>query len=401
MEIPAYGLSNRVEDNLIMACAASVVMEDRRLALRRLANECRDWTFVVEACRAHGVGSLVCFTLETHAPDLVPRKIREIMQARFQANARRNLLLTQELLSLIQEFRQNGIKVIPFKGPLLAITAYGNVALREFLDLDILVQKKDFHHARELLVARGCRQPAAQIGQPTEEYFKSQLGCDYIRADGLVALELHWSFVQKWLGFCVDLDTIWATSQPVKVGKEEVLNLPTDITLLYLCAHGAKHRWSRLCWVVDVAEILRARPELNWEKILALARNSGCQRTLFIGLHLAKTLLKVSIPESVWAKISQDKLAVSLARTLGEQMFAPGNNSARKWSGWDKDWFHIRTKERWREKFVYLGQLALWVFQPSDKDRRWIHLPQWLNWLYVFLRPIRVAWQSLPAVAMQ
>jgi Uncharacterised nucleotidyltransferase len=397
METPAYTESpHQVEDDLIMACAAPVVTEDRRATLRRLAGECRDWAYVIEACRAHGVSSLVCFTLGANAPDLVPKESQEILQTRFKANACRNLFLTQELLSLIQKFRVNGIEVIPFKGPLLAITAYGNVALREFLDLDILVQKKDFSRARELLATRGYRSP---VGQLTESYFKSQLGSDHIREDGRVALELHWSFVQKWLGFHVDLGAIWAAPPQIKVGQVPVLTLPADITLLYLCAHGAKHHWSRLCLVVDVGEVLRARPELNWRALLETAKSSGCQRTLLIGLHLAKTLLKVTIPDDVWAVIRQDKQAISLARTLGEQMFAPGNNSAREWSGWDKDWFHIRTKERWREKLVYLGQLALWVLQPSDKDRQWIHLPHWLDWLYPFLRPIRVAWQSLPAVA--
>jgi hypothetical protein len=61
-----------------------------------------------------------------------------------------------------------------------------------------------------------------------------------------------------------------------------------------------------------------------------------------------------------------------------------------------REWFYIRTKERWREKLVCLYHVAQLVFQPSDKDRDWIRLPQWLNWLYVLLRPIRVTYQSLP-----
>jgi len=400
METPAYTQApHQVENSLILACAATVVTEDRRVTLRHLAGECRDWAYVVEACHAHGVSSLVCFTLEANAPDLVPKKIREILQARFKANACRNLFLTQELGSLVRIFRENGIAVIPFKGPLLAITAYDNVALREFLDLDILVQKKDFHRARELLATRGYRPLIAHDGPLTESDLKSQLGCNHIRQDGRVLLEMHWSFIQKWLGFHMDLDAIWATTQTVKVGQERVLVLPWDITLLYLCAHGAKHQWSRLCWSVDVAEALRTRSEWDWEALLAQAERSGCQRTLFIGLHLAKTLLKASVPDSVWAAIQRDKVAVSMAVTLEKQMFAARSDSHHAPVGWSKDWFHIRTKERWHEKLVYLGYLASWIFQPSDADRKWIRLPRLLRWLYVFLRPVRVAWQSLPPIA--
>jgi hypothetical protein len=389
------GSSHQVEADLVKACAATVMAEDRRAIIRSLLGECPDWVYVIEVCQAHGVSSLICFNLEASAPDLVPREIREVLQARFRANACRNLFLTQELLALVQEFRESDIEVIPFKGPLLAITAYGNVALREFLDLDILVQKENLCRARELLAARGYRSPA---GQFTDGYLTSQLGCDHIRADGRVALELHWNLLQKWLGFHVDLEAIWAAPRKIKIGRVPVLVLPADITLLHLCAHGAKHCWSRLCWVVDIAEVLRDRPELNWEKLLALAESSGCRRTLFIGLHLSKNLLGASIPEPVWGRIMQDKSAVSLARNLGEQMFIHRNAAAHNRLGWGRDWFHLRTKERWREKGIYLCQMARIALQPSIKDRHWICLPRWLDWLYVVLRPIRVTWQSIPAI---
>jgi hypothetical protein len=386
--------AHQVAVDLIRACATTVVSEEQRSIIRRLAAECRVWTYVLEACRIHGVSSLVCQTMEATAPDLVPQEIREILQARFRANAYRNLFLTQELLRLVQGFHKNGIEVIPFKGPLLAITTYGNVALREFLDLDVLVTKNDFRRARALLADLGYRPPVAQAGQPSESFFKSQLGSDYIRDDGRVALEVHWSFVQTWLGFHVDLQAIWAKLQPVHVGSVSVLNLPADTTLLYLCAHGAKHRWSRLCWVVDIAELLRRQSKLDWDALLAQAASSGCRRTFFIGLKLAQSLLGAAVPKYVMARIEQDQEAILLAQTLGDGMFNPERDFIQTQFGWDRDLYHIRTKERWREKLIYLSQLAVWGLQPSDKDRAWVSLPGGFHWLYVFIRPIRVACQA-------
>lgn len=392
-------LTRPVELDLVIACATTVTTKERRAEIRRLAGECRDWDYFLKTCRAHGVSSLVCSTLEASAPDLIPREIREVLHDRFKANACRNLLMTQELLVLIREFRAQGIAMIPFKGPLLAITAYGNVALREFLDLDILVQKKDFQSARELLVSRGYRPPTAQAGLPAVDFYRSQLGCDFFRADGRVALELHWTFVQKWLGFHADLDAIWAAAEPVKVGPDQVLTLPADFALLYLCAHGAKHRWTHLCWVADVAEVLRTRPGLDWEALLTAAKRSGCQRKLFIGLYLAKTLLQAPIPENVWDRIRRNKLAAAMAENLAEQMFAVTRDPARQRFGWRADWFHIRTKERWREKLVYIGYLGWWIAQPNGKDREWLYLPRWLSWLYPLLRPVRLARQAFTKTA--
>jgi hypothetical protein len=396
MEIATVeGLSHQVEVDLIRTCATTVMSEGRRAKLRWLLGQCRDWAYVNEVCQAQGVSSLVGFNLEVCGADPVPRDIRDIFQSRLKANASRNLFLTQELLALLQEFRRGGIEAIPFKGPLLAITAYGNVALREFLDLDILVKKSDLGRARALLAKRGY-QPSA--GQLTESYLTAQLGCDFLRSDGRVALELHWSLLQKWLGFHVDLKSIWAAQRRVMIGQVPVLVLPSDITVLYLCAHGAKHCWNRLCWVVDVAEALRAQPDLKWEKLLSVAESSGCRRTFFIGIHLAKNLLGAPVPEHVRVRLMQDKLAVSLAHRLGEHMFVLPNHRSRTRLGWDRDRFHILTKERWREKCAYFLQMVRCAVQPSAKDRRWIRLPRWLNWLYLVLRPIRVTWQSIPVI---
>jgi hypothetical protein len=387
-------LPHQVEANLIRACSVTLVTEDRRAMIRSLAGECRDWGFITELCQTHGVSSLVGSNLEAQAADLVPRQIREIFQARFRANACRNLFLMHELLGLVREFRGNGMEVIPFKGPLLAITAYGNVALREFLDLDFLVQRSNLNRAGQLLSKRGYQAAASKL---TEEYTNSQLGCEYVRCDGRVGLELHWTFLQTWLGFNVDLEAIWAAPPRVMVGQVPVCTLPAEIMLLYLCAHGAKHCWNRLCWVVDVAEVLRTRPDLNWQNLLVLAESMGCQRTLFIGLHLAKTQLGASIREWVWTRVLRDRLAVSLARDLSERMLTRRTGSSHIRLGWVRDWFHIRTKERWQEKVLYLWLVARLAFRPSDKDRQWIDLPNWLHWLYPFMRPIRVTWQLLSA----
>ncbi len=385
--------AHQVETDLIKACSTTVANTGRRSEIRRLAAECQDWDYFLQACQDHCVSCLVCRTLETHAADLVPDQVKEALHIRFRANALRNLFLTQELLQLVQQFRKNGIEVIPFKGPLLAITAYGNVALREFGDLDILVPKDNFLRARTLMSRMGYRSVVGDDPQLEGNYFKSQLGYDHIREDGRVALELHWSFIQTWLGFNVDIRTIWEGSRPVEIGAVSVLNLPADITLLYLCAHGAKHRWNRLCWVVDLAEVVRCRADLDWDALVTQAETSGCLRTLLIGLQLAQTLLDAAIPDRVMARIARDKEAVALAQTLGDGMFDPGKDFVHLQLGWKWDWYHIRTKERWREKMIYLGQLVIWNLEPNDKDRAWLALPRGLHWLYPVLRPIRVACQ--------
>ena len=69
----------------------------------------------------------------------MPADAREELEGRAQANRLRDLELTGELARLLDRFRRDGIAAVPYKGPVLAAQAYGDVALREFVDLDILV----------------------------------------------------------------------------------------------------------------------------------------------------------------------------------------------------------------------------------------------------------------------
>ena len=381
----------RSEDELLLACASTKLAGGQCKAIRRLAAECKNWDYVLQAARSHGLTPLVCTNLDRNAGDIVPRESLDLLRSRLRANASRNLFLTQELLSLIREFGADGIDVIPLKGPLLAMTAYGNVGLREFLDLDVLVPKRDLDRAGKLLMRRGYRQPAGQGGENRSIHVESQLGCDFVSRDRKASVELHWSFLQKWLGFEVDLDALWKAPSHFSLGGTDVLGLPAEITLCYLCAHGAKHRWSRLCWVVDVAELLRAQPGLNWDELLKTSKRTGSRRTLFLGLHLAHTLLGANLPEEVWAQVKNDDSACVLAQEICGGMFSDGTQAAANYGGWENDWFYLRTKERWQERLRYLQYLAGWLVLPSQRDRQWIPLPAGLGWLYIVLRPIRAA----------
>jgi len=64
---------------------------------------------------------------------------------------------TLELLRLLDAFQQNGIREIPCKGPVLAEIAYGSLAPREFLDIDILVPRQEIFRARDVLIEEGSR----------------------------------------------------------------------------------------------------------------------------------------------------------------------------------------------------------------------------------------------------
>ena len=93
--------------------------------------------------------------------------LRISFQSKFSANSNkhyvensaRNTVLTAELCRLINLFRDDGIEAIPYKGPVLGLFAYGNIALRRFVDLDVIVKKSDVLKARDILLTQATSPP--------------------------------------------------------------------------------------------------------------------------------------------------------------------------------------------------------------------------------------------------
>src|SRR5919106_884369 len=89
-----------------------------------------DWEYLFLLARRHSIVPLVYFQLERSAPDIVPAPILKKLKQHYIENSARNTILTTELCRLITRLADSGIEAIPYKGPVLAQFAYGNIALR-------------------------------------------------------------------------------------------------------------------------------------------------------------------------------------------------------------------------------------------------------------------------------
>ncbi len=89
-----------------------------------------------------------------------------------------------------------------------------------------------------------------------------------------------------------------ARGEPTSLGQEKLLRLPREMEFLYLFTHGAGHGWFRLFWLVDVALLLQ-RADVDWPRLLALARKHEVESAVWQGGRLAEVLLGVPLPEAL------------------------------------------------------------------------------------------------------
>ena len=373
----------RPELELLLVCARPHIDDEQAHRARELVGQPLDWNYLIKTSLSHGLLPLLYTSLKA-ARAIVPQDHLDRLRDLFQKNAARSALLTGELLKILNLFESEEILAMPYKGPAIAISIYGNLALRQFTDLDILVRRQDVWRCQELLISMGY-EPHFNI---TQRQLPAFLRLGYVqmftRDKGMSIVELHWGIASRFFMFPLDVDRFLGRLVPLDLmGKKVVTPAPEDL-LLILCVHGAKDLWERLEWICGIAELIRAH-DINWEMARQQAKELGAERTLLLGLQLARELFAARLPESVVSDIASQPVIGLLAAQVSQSLLRGNSVSPglRK-----KILFHIRTKERLSDRLRYCVRL---LFTTTPVDWQSLPLPASLSFLYALMRPFRLA----------
>src|SRR5947209_9598761 len=116
------------EFELLLACCAVDAPETRLQRVAAALKKGVAWSDVIRLGEHHSVLPLIYRTTRDLAP-AIPAAIRDDLRARYENNARRNLRFTAELFRILDCLEAHEIPAIPYKGPALAETLYGDLAL--------------------------------------------------------------------------------------------------------------------------------------------------------------------------------------------------------------------------------------------------------------------------------
>jgi hypothetical protein len=374
----------RPELELLLCCVQATPSAVTRARIQTLLRAELDWVYLRQLARNHGVMPLLYHSLSHDYPQAVPAAVLQQLESDFYGNAARNLRLVGKLLGSLDFLADRGIAAIPYKGPVLAASAYGDLAVRQFDDLDILVHERDATRARDLLVAEGLRcEPNVKRAQEAA-YLRDYGEYQLVGGDGQLILELHWRLAESYFSVPLATAQLWERLQPVLLVDRELRTLSPEDLLLILCLHGGKHFWSRLAWVCDVARLIAANPALNWMWVMEQATGARCARMLWLGLVLACDLLDTPVPEAVQQRARADEVAASLAAQVRDWL---ARDTRPDPIGWSALLFHLKARERWQDRVRYSVRLLL---TPTPGDWAFVQLPPALSPLYYLLRPFRL-----------
>jgi len=372
------------EKQLLVCCARAQITPEIATTIRKILAGPVDWDYLLWEAEENSITPLLERHLTAIAPGAAPPAVQEQLKKTCRANTVRCLYLTAELINILRLFQVQNIPIIPYKGPVLAAQAYGDVALREFEDLDIILRQSDIPKAHEIIVSLGYKpkfdwilSPGAAASLVPGEY-------NYRDEARRAMVELHTEITLRHFPTKPDLDAFIRDLAPVKLSDRGVLTFTAEDLLPMLCIHGSKDFWERLSWIADVNELMQSHPALDWDRVLQFARPLQATRMLNLGLALASNVLGAALPAEVSARVQADRVAGEVAAEVRARLLA------RPFRTLDAAGrFHFRRR-------MLVEKLAGWRYAmrlavvPSEDDWQMVRLPGALAPLYIALRPLRL-----------
>lgn len=232
----------------------------------------------------------------------LPGPVEQAIAAEARANGFAALAQRAESLKLAARLRATGAEPVFLKGWPLAEQLCGAPGLRHSSDIDLLVD------ADQRIAAAGCLAEAGYL--PAEEHLLRGrlIATGAVRGEckdvqfchpetGLV-VELHWrtSHFRHWPELS-DLGEPPVTLPGIPAPDRILVPGPLG-QLVYLAEHGRQHLFGRLKWLLDIAQLARARGAGRLGADLAAAEAAGAGRAVRLALHLAGRVFAAPVPEA-------------------------------------------------------------------------------------------------------
>ena len=371
-------MSQYARELSLLLCVSRTEPAERATHIINEVKNDLDWTLLVKTAYAHGVTGLMCNSLKNMPNACIPEEILDASREHLHQHRASNQTLADQLTHILTELTATGIEATPFKGPTLAISAYGDLALRTFRDLDFLVHKTNIHPCLNRMEEIGYKQNM-HLSPRQMQAFLDYSGQDVLYGAG-VPVEPHWAFAPHTFALDIDYAGLWDRTQKVIFNGQRIRQFAPEDELIILCIHGSKERWTKLKWVADVSEFIRSHPDLDWKQLFVLAESQGLARMVKLGLGLAESLLETRLPQIATNWLAKDRLAVDWSSRLADEFF---DVDKRAQSIYELSLFHWEIRERRRDRWSYLYRTLI---QPREQHFTAITFPNRLFFLYTLYK---------------
>ena len=352
-----------------------------------------DWDYIVKLARRHKVLPLLYASLRKRGlVEQLPAAVQDDLRAKYLRIAADNMRFEQRLIEIVVLLAEQGVPAVPFKGPVLARCLYGDPALRQYSDMDILVPADKVARAFEIIQPVGYRPKRLHLTKDQLKRFVNfTKSFDFLDDRGQVELDLHWR-LSMHTGRVYNFEFCRERLTTVSFERGTLPCLSPEDMVVFLCVHGTSHNWANADTVLSVAEYIGQYPNLDWALIVKLADKLDCRRMVWLGLFLARDLFGVNLPVDITGQMEKEGVVDNLARQVYASLFEFHDADSHFQKRLREVPFQLMARDSWPARLYYIQWRLFW---PTQKDWEALPLPAGLWFLYFVLRPVMLGLEVL------
>ena len=377
----------------LLACAQTVIDERRLPAFREAVAACGSAERLCNAAVQRGMVGHLHHQIAAQSDTSFAAHVAEPLQKLYRVSMQRNLHQAAELLRLLEKLRGLGVEAMPIKGPVLAEALYGDVTLRNWVDLDLLVRHEQVPVVRDLLLWAGFRD-SSPFNLQLLGRKRRTTGELHFESDEGDLLDVHWQVSVGYEADALPAEVLLPRAQARTLLGRTVPGPSDADTLLMTCLHGTHHRWNTVEGLLAVAVQVRDTPAGQWSRLLAAARDAGCARRVTVGVAHVCRVFGLPLPPELARVLGEDRYSRALLRSLGPTTIERGVGQGGRVELTDLAWTIVTEDSIPRA----LEHAAVRAFRPHVGEWESVALPAGAEWLYYPLRPLRLVLKWLRRV---
>jgi len=339
-----------------------------------------DWENLFSLSIRHGILPNVYKRLKKLKKGTIPKdKLTKFKSVYFQI-VQLNLIRANQLIKVIKLLKEKNIDMIPFKGPVLSLQAYGDHCFRISADLDILIKSDDMFLVYDTMISAGYK-PFFPLSEKKKKIWR-RAGRDFEFSFSNTVIDFHQRLTQGHSAFKITPEEM-NEDNFVTMMDYKIRTLSPENTILAMCIHSTKERWRSLRMVSDLSYFLHSHPELDWDKLLQKAKKMGVLKIVLTGFSILKELINEKFPDDIEKKISENISRNEIYKKYIGKILSgkrEENTSSR-----------ITSIVEALDSLIHQSKFLLnFLFSPTPEDFKFLSLPEFLYPLYRILRPIRL-----------
>ena len=265
--------------------------------------------------------------------DQMPRWVLKKLEEDYLTNTGRNLLLQQSIHDLVQKIDDSKLNAFLVRGATFLDQVYKDNGVRPIMDMDIVVDEKDFEDLQNVLQGEGF------------EWFKDY---PYFYKKGEFYVDVHLNSLQFWR-------LNWPT--PIRITNEDlwrrtlkfeqslvVRQLDCYDHILHCCEHLMRHNYEKLMWFMDIAYMIESHPSFQWDELYTRAEKNNFLKPLFYVFTFLAHHELCAVKPSFYGRLENihlnpiEKRSIRLLRRNRRRHFCGEWLAFFMIKGWSKRW---------------------------------------------------------------